>query len=96
MPNIRAGECELCAKKNLQSRLSNECDTCVVTVWMTNPSFADDERKTDSMMRADKSVTGCHTLRQRLVSCDIWPNISISITLSAAIPNCFQTLYEVP
>jgi hypothetical protein len=43
MPNIRAGECEYCAKQNLQSRLSNESDTCVATVWMTNPSFADDE-----------------------------------------------------
>ena len=95
MPNIRAGECELCAKQNLQSRLSNESDTCVATVWMTNPSFAV-MRRMDSMMRADKSVTGCHTLRQGLVSCDIWPNISISIALSAAIPNRFQTLYEVP
>ena len=48
------------------------------------------------MMRADKSITGCHTLGQGVVSRDIWTDISINIALGAVIPNCFQTWYEVP
>ena len=49
-----------------------------------------------ALMRADKSVTGCHTLGPGVVSRDIWTDISINVALGAAIPNRFQTWYEVP